>query len=75
MYVGFHVDPCDDDKRVPISTGTTREDTAARAITRILSLGITSGGIAVVKQHQLDADEFAKIGKILDEWFASKGIQ
>lgn len=75
MFVGFVTDGFDPDDRTPVSTGTTRDDAQALAIRRVLSLGITTGEITVVRQTQLTPAEFEKLRATLDAWFAEKGIQ
>jgi hypothetical protein len=40
----------------------------------VLGLGITSGGIAVVEQHNLGEEAFATLKRLCDEAAAKRGL-
>lgn len=71
QFIGYHVDDYREDG-VPVSTGTTADEARSSAIRRILSLGVTFGGIAVQSNDTLSASEFAELGAKLDDWFHAR---
>lgn len=70
-FVGYAID--DYGKGVPISTGATKDEALSLAITRTLSLGISSGEIGV-KEPDVSEEEFVSLTALLNDWFAAKGI-
>ena len=74
-FIGYHIDDEYSGDGVPVAAAATYQDAMDQTIRRVLSLGITSGSMAVRERHGLTEDDFAKLGGILDTWFSGKGIQ
>lgn len=74
LFIGFHVDQHNDDRRTPLSIERDREEAQGLAIQRVLGLGVTDGGIATVEQHKLTDEDFAKLHAMLEDFAAEHGL-
>lgn len=74
IFIGFHVDGHDDDRRLPISISRDREDATGLAIQRVLGLGVLDGGIQTVEQHALTDEHFAQLRAMLEAFAAEHGL-
>lgn len=69
----------EEEDRVPIAIGTTREEAMSIGLPRgIAALGemgfheIMYSGFIVIAQPQLSAEEFASVGRTIDDFFAKQ---
>jgi hypothetical protein len=70
-YIAFHVDDYREDG-VPVATGATRLEAQAKAIRRVLGLGLTSGGISTQPNRDLNPADFQTLTETLDKYFAER---
>lgn len=77
QFVGYSIDdhwPHGFRAPVPVSTGSTRDEALSSAITRVLSLGIADGGVAVRElEEPLEEGEWSTLTNLLDGWFKARG--
>ena len=67
VTVGYHIDNFGEG--TPICVRDSKGEALGEAIYRVLSLGITNGGIGT-RECPLSADDARQLRDITDDWFA-----
>lgn len=79
-FLDFGLTGIEEEDRVPIATGKTREEAMQRGIPRMLEIlggsvmSMVHGSLAVVSQPDLTADEFARVDHLIEDFFAKRAV-
>jgi hypothetical protein len=69
-YLVYHASENDQEKNLPIAAAMFENDARSLGIRTVLQLGWTDGGISVVKNDTIDAEDIEGINLAVKEYLA-----